>query len=448
MFRYCSSVAFFAMLAFSCSSKNSGDDDNSVATGTGGAAGYQFTGGAPGAGSAPDINAGGSSGASTSPSDRNMETITQDQWDAITAASCTGWNAEGEMVPANIEFIVDTSGSMTDVSKNTTDGRSKWDITRPALEDALNGLPRLTTVGMLLWPNKPTIPNNDTVPYTEPGGVSACVNTAAMVPMDKMGAVGSDHRAALAAALDAVAPLGGTPMADAYNYAIDNNYGNDPLMPGEKYAVLITDGQPTIQLGCMGTGEEKHPVDGQPVLDAISGDYSGSYIKTFVIGSPGSESNSSTGTDMRPWLSQAAQLGGTKASDNCTNAGPNYCHFDMSASADFATGFSAALNNITGQILDCKYTISSTSLTQGQTIDFDKVNVVYQINGSSALGDMKLVGKASDVSCPEDNGWYFDPADPSGKTIQLCPMTCTMIQKDAGAVLNIRGGCAYVPVIA
>jgi hypothetical protein len=376
-----------------------------------------------------------------------MRNITQADWDAMTASSCTGWTAEGEMVPANIEFIVDTSHSMDDVSVNTIDGRSKWQITQTALETALNGLPRLTTVGMLLWPNMATVPNYDTQPYTEPGGVSACVNTAAMVPMDPMGAVGSAQRAALAAALDAVAPLGGTPMADAYNYAINNNYNNS-FMPGEKYAVLITDGQPTIQLGCMGTGQEKYPVDGQPVLDAIKGSYDNLFVKTFVIGSPGSESNSGTGADMRPWLSQAAQLGGTKASDNCTDTGPSYCHFDMSASADFAAGFSAALKNITGQILDCKYTISATALGQGQTIDLDTVYVVYQMNGSSALGEMKLVGKASDVSCPEENGWYFEPADPSGKTIQLCPMTCATIQQDAGAVLNIRGGCAYVPVIA
>jgi hypothetical protein len=447
MFRYCSSVAFLAMLAFSCSSKNSGDDDNTMGTGTGGAAGYQFTGGAPSTGGAPDINAGGSSG-SDSNSEKNLKVINTDDWAKINADSCAGWTAEGEMTPANIEFIVDTSGSMTDVSKNTTDGRSKWEITRVALEDALNKLPRLTTAGMLLWPNKPTIPNSFTEPYKETGGVDACVNVNAMVPLDKMGAVGSDHRVALAAALDAVAPIGGTPMADAYNVAIEKNYGNNTMMAGGKYAVLITDGQPTIQLGCEGTGDERHPVDGQPVLDSIKGSYDGSlFIKTFVIGSPGSESNSSTGADVRPWLSQAAQLGGTKATDNCTDTGPNYCHFDMSQSADFATGFSAALKNITGQILDCKYTINDASL-QGQTIDRSAVNVVYQVNGSNAYGDMKLVGEASDPSCPDDNGWYFDPADPSAMTIQLCPITCAKIQQDAGAVISIRGGCATVVLIA
>lgn len=441
MFKYCSSVAFLALLAFSCSSKKDGDEEEVLGAG----GGYQFaTGGAANTtGGASDV--GGSTG---NTSNKNLLTITQEEWDKINEDSCSGWTAEGEMTPANIEFIVDTSGSMTDISDNTTDGRSKWEITRTALEDALNTLPRLTSVGMLLWPNQMTVPNTWTEPYFNDVGISWCVNTAAMVPMDKMGALGSDHRNALAAGLDAVTPQGGTPMADAYNHAIEQAYptGIAELMAGAKYAVLITDGQPTIQLGCMGTGEEKRPVDETPVLDSIKGALSLVNVKTFVIGSPGSEKQSLTNADGRGWLSEAAQQGGTKASDNCQNAGPNYCHFDMSQSADFATGFSTALKNITGQILDCKYKINESAL-QGQTVDTNLVNVVYQVNGSTEFGDMKLVGKASDEYCVEENGWYLDPADASGKTIQLCPMTCNLIQQDAGAVLNIRGGCDRIVLI-
>ena len=45
MFRYCSSVAFVAMLAFGCTSKNVNNGD--IATGTGGAAYNYGTGGSP-----------------------------------------------------------------------------------------------------------------------------------------------------------------------------------------------------------------------------------------------------------------------------------------------------------------------------------------------------------------------------------------------------------------
>jgi len=433
MFRYCSSVAFMALLAVGCSSnKDDADDDDNLGAGGGG---FQFSGGATSTGGAGNLG-----GTTDIPPDNNLQDITKVDWDAFKAESCTGWSAEGEMVPANIEFIVDTSGSMKDVSINTQDGRSKWDITRTALEEAIKNLPRRTSVGMLLWPNKATVPNHDTEPFLNPGGVSWCVNVDAMVPMNELGASGSDHRNLLAAALAAVVPQGGTPMADAYNYAIENTYGANFLKAGERYAVLITDGQPTIQFGCMGTGEEKRPEDEKPVLDAIAGSLANIRVKTFVIGSPGSEAQSSTGADGRGWLSQAAQNGGTKAADNCQNSGPNYCHFDMSQSADFATGFSSALRAITGQILGCKYKINQAALN-GEEVNPDKVSVLYQVDGSEAYGDMKLVGKATDPNCPEGNGWFFDPDDPNGLTILLCPMTCERVQQDSGAVLDIAGGC-------
>lgn len=203
----------------------------------------------------------------------------------------------------------------------------------------------------------------------------------------------------------------------------------------------------TIQYGCRGSGAELHPVDEQPVLDFIGGALQNNQVQTFVIGSPGSEKNALTNADVRDWLSQAAQNGGTKAADDCQNTGvPSFCHFDMSEAADFATGFAAALKNITGQILDCKFKINDSTL-QGQKVSSDKVNVIYQINGSTALSDWRLVGRASDTNCPEDNGWYLDPSDPTAKTVRLCPLTCEKIQQDAGAVIDIRGGCDTIVVI-
>jgi hypothetical protein len=236
-------------------------------------------------------------------------------------------------------------------------------------------------------------------------------------------------------------------------YAIQKNFAENTFMAGSKYAVLITDGQPTIQYGCRGTGAEKYPVDEAPVIKAIGDAQQLNQVLTFVIGSPGSESQSLTNTDGRGWLSQAAQNGGTKADPNCQNTGvPSFCHFDMSpkstnpAAADFATGFAAALKNITGQILDCKYKINATAL-DGQIVDPETVNVIYEINGSPVITDWRLVGKASDPVCPEGNGWYLDPEDPSGKTVKLCPLTCEKVQQDAGAVIEIRGGCSRIVII-
>ncbi len=420
MTRYCSAVAFFAMLAFACASKNNTDDGTST---TGGNSGFNAT-----TGGSPATTNGGST--SITP-DSGLSVLTQDQYDAINDAACVGWGSEGENSPALIDFVVDTSGSMDDVAPNTSDGRSKWAITSEALQNAVDSLPRQTVVGMLLWPNMQTVPNHN----TDPIDTANCVNEPAMIPLAELGSVGSDQRLRLDNTLAATSPLGGTPMADAYNYAL--GYGMMAYAAiAPRYMVLITDGQPTIQLGCMGTGQEAYPVDFQPVLDSITGAFTTFGVKTFVIGSPGSEHQSSTGADGRASLSEAAKEGQT-APAGCSDNGPTYCHFDMSSAADFATGFADALKIITNQITSCDFYI--TNVPSGQIIDPAALNVIYKINGSSALGDMKLVAPSADDTCPQGNGWYLDPNDSTH--VILCANTCDLIHQDAGAVLDFRGGC-------
>ncbi len=419
MIRYCSSIAFFAMLALACASKKANDGTD---TATGGGGTFVVPG-----------TTGGTSSTNTQPitPTSGLSDLTQDEFNTITDAACVGWSSEGENLPALIDFVVDTSGSMSDIAKNTTDQRSKWAITAEALQNAIDTLPAMTIVGMLLWPNMPTVPNHNTVGID----TANCVNEGAMIPLAALGPSGSGQRSMLDGALAGVAPQGGTPMADAYTYAL--GYGmNASTASGPRYMVLITDGQPTIDLGCMGTGQEAYPVTFQPVLDSISSAWTTFGVETFVIGSPGSEEQSSTHVDGRNLLSEAARAGNTGPAGCSDTGSPQYCHFDMSAAADFATGFTAALQAITGQILACDFHI--TNVPSGQKINQNLLNVIYEVNGSTALGDMKLVAP-SDPSCPQANGWYLDPNDETH--VLLCANTCDLVHKDAGAVLNFRGGC-------
>ncbi len=423
MVRYCSAIALFALFGYSCASKN-GDTGNA---GSGGSA-FGFTGGRSSTAGGSGNNGGGAGSVVNGLSD-----ITQAQLDELTTAACVGWSSEGENSPALIDFVVDTSGSMKDTSTNTN-GFTKWAITASALQQAMDTLPRMTKVGMLLWPNMNTVPNhNDVTGDILP--VETCVNTAAMIPIAPLEALGSGQRTALASALVNVTTSGGTPMADSYNFAYKNGMA-DPNLTGARYMVLITDGQPTIQLGCAGTGAEASPVDFQPVIDLIALAAKESDVKTFVIGSPGSEHQSSTGADGRSLLSAAAQAGNTGPA-GCSDTGPNYCHFDMTTVADFATGFADALANITGQALPCDFRVKDPP--SGSVINSEKLNVVYQVNGSSNIGDIKLVAPAADESCPDNNGWYLDPNDSTH--VILCANTCNMIHKDAGAVIKFTGGC-------
>jgi len=429
MIRYCSSIALIAVFASACASKKV-DDGAGAATGGGG---YQF-------GSGGGSSTGGAGGAAPITATSGFADITPEDQAKLTDSACFGWSSEGENSPALIDFVVDTSGSMAVPAPNTTDGRSKWEITAEALQNAINSLPRMTRVGMLLWPNMPTIPNHNDLTGT-PLEVQACVNTGRMVPIGALDALGSPQRSALSDALSAVDPAGGTPMADAYNYALEYGMAASPLL-GARYMVLITDGQPTIQLGCMGTGEEARPVDFTPVTQSIDAAWNKLKTKTFVIGSPGSENQSSTGADGRGLLSAAARAGNTAAA-GCSDTGPVYCHFDMSTASDFAAGFTSALQNITGQVLSCDFKISS--IPSGSIVDQNKLNVVYKINGSSDLGQMKLVLPSADSSCPQGNGWYLDPDDSTH--VILCGNTCDLIHQDAGAVLSFTGGCAPISLI-
>ena len=155
-------------------------------------------------------------------------------------------------MPAAIDFVVDTSGSMSDVAPNTTTGQSKWAITSTALQNSVNTLPSMTVVGMLLWPNMYTLPNTN----TQAIDTANCVNESAMIPLAALGSVGSSQRTTLDSLLANATPKGGTPMADAYNYALGSGMGAYQVPATARYMVLITDGQPTIQLGCMGRAQK------------------------------------------------------------------------------------------------------------------------------------------------------------------------------------------------
>jgi len=255
-----------------------------------------------------------------------------------------------------------------------------------------------------------------------------------MIPIDLLGAAGSAQRSALAAGLtgpNAAQANGGTPTDDAYEYELANDM-NKCLLPGKRFMVLITDGQPTFLKGCMGTGNTVDPVDYNPVIAAIKGAWDTSGVKTFIIGSPGSEAQASTGADGRGWLSQAAQVGHTPLTPNCSDSGPNYCHFDMSQVPDFAAGFSSALAQIAGQVVSCSYSFPPPP--PGQTLDLDKINVIL----TTGVPEYLLIQRASSSTCT--TGWYLDDSN----NVVLCSDTCTKAKTDTAASLNLLFGCATI----
>jgi hypothetical protein len=308
-------------------------------------------------------------------------------------------------------FLVDLSLSMNEMAPGSQD--SKWIETRDALETAFTALPDGMNVGMTFYPDVPT---NSMPCFDEQLDVT-------------IAALNAGQRTALDMALQNEMPSGSTPTHDAYVYALEQLRAN--TLRGQKYVVLITDGIPTYGLGCTGTGmnNQMPPIDTAPLV-AESGTAMAGGIRTFVIGSPGSEG-------ARMSLSQMASQGGT-ARAGCNDAGPEYCHFDMTTQADFSAALNAALGEVIADIpLTCEFAIPPAPA--GMVLDRNRVNVTYN-DGDGTTTDL---GRDTSGQCSAD-GWDYTP---DGTQIRLCGALCEQVKMDGNASITVVLGCATRPVV-
>ncbi len=440
MSSFFASLGCLGLLALGCSSNNDADRDNG---GVGGSGSVSVTGGSRATGF--DVANAGNGASLTGGKTLATAGIIEN----IANSTCAVTSSELEVPPALLEFVVDVSGSMSNPAPGAG-GQSKWDVTQAALLKAIDSnLPDTTGVGMLLFPNMDTTSNsNDQSNPPILLDTSMCVNTSAIVAVAPLGAAGSKQRADIANCLAKAQVAGGTPTDDAFEYAYSNGL-SPALVTYTNYApfmVLITDAQPTILLHCEGKGSEAYPVDWQPIVTTITAICDATpTVKTFVVGLPGSDAQSATNADGRNWLSQAARAGGTADTPNCDDNGPNYCHFDLTQSQDFASDLATALNEIIKEAVPC--TVKIAPPADGGTPDPNKINVVYEenvINGTPT--QLWLIGQTADTGCANGtaDGWYIDPNDPNQQTLVLCPTTCETVQMDTHAVLNVRQGCRTV----
>ncbi len=406
-------VLFLSMLSLPTFSIACGSDDE----GDAGLGSGASNGSGTGAGGTINVGSGGTTGNGIpGMHDGGTVDLDEDQVDIIEKGACAGWTTEGENLPAVIQLVVDTSLSMREGAPGSRD--SKWEVTRDALLEALEGLSPQTAVGLLFYPNRGTDSGN------QPRPDSACLDAEDMIPIAMMGPDGSQHRDALENAIRRAQPNGATPTHIAYRHALEN--GMRPFMTSaSRFMLLITDGAPTLADGCI--GNPPTVVETQPIIDEISA-AADEGIRTFIIGSPGSEENSMTGGDMRPWLSKAAMEGGTAAA-GCTENGPNFCHMDMTQEPDFAAALREGLGAIAGQLNSCTYAIPNPPA--GQTIDLTQVNLMV-----SSPNGTQLILPDNQGDCSE--GWQLN----SENQIVLCEATCNRVQADVSARVELLFGCA------
>lgn len=318
--------------------------------------------------------------------------------------ACAGQNAGAESAPTVLSLLVDTSGSMNDDAPGARG--SKWTVTRSAVLEALRGMPEDTSVGVIFYPN---VPNNDTQP---------CIRRRTAVGIAELAGNNSQQRQRISRAFQGQSPEGGTPTHDAYEYALSDMSGTRAV--GERFIVLITDGIPTYSLGCVGDGQADDPVDSTPLVDAARA-AAAQGVRTFVIGSPGSD-------DARGSLSRMAEAGGTGTA-GCSHDGPNYCHFDMTRERDLGAGLTNALGIIAGVALGCRYAVPLPP--DGALLDPGKVNVLF----TPPQGPEELIGQSLEGNCSE--GWQYTDDQTQ---IRLCSNTCERVQASEGS-LSLQFGC-------
>ncbi|HLV22631.1 MAG TPA: vWA domain-containing protein [Polyangiaceae bacterium] len=417
-------------LASGCSS-DEGDGDGSGAggngagnaPGTGGAGNGQGSGGvAPGTGGAGASTGGGGFGALTgSGGDGPVD------GGGGFGAECAGEVHEPENGPAVLQLVVDTSLSMNEDAPGAGND-SKWEVTRDALATAIDALSAQTSLGLMFYPNRSTGGSSNT-----PRDLSACVEVDGMVPIAALGEPGSTQRMLIAEALEDARPNGSTPTHDAYKYALDNSM-RTTTFAGSRYMLLITDGVPTYALDCVGSGFPNDPSPTDPIVDEIEA-AAADGIKTFIVGSPGSEDDGNGG-DARPWMSRGAMVGGT-ASMGCSETTEPFCHFDMTQEPDFAAALQGALDAIAGAVVSCNYNIPAVG-SNGDPVDRNKVNVTYTPGGSDTT---ETILYNDDPNCTE--GWRYE----GESQVLLCPDTCSRVQADARASLQVVFGCTREDVV-
>lgn len=346
------------------------------------------------------------------------QSISQASLDAIKESSCAAWQIEPEPLAASLFFVVDASSSMRDSSAEGTNGLPKWDVTRDAIIQAIRQMPDGSQVGALGYPNLVVTDNQ-------------CVNTDALFPAEFLGT----GRDALIAAIEAIQTQTCTPTHDAYNAAVTHVAAADTA--GQQYILLMTDGVPTILEGCdRGGGGCSAAYAGEQamydVMDAVGAAYNEHNIKTFILGSPGSEKHSDTGEDTRWWLSQAAELGGTSPG-NCSHTAEPYCHFDMSVETEFANGLNRALGEIIGMVAQCEYSIPAPP--PGEVLDSSAIHLVLAGGGT----DLVEIYRSPTSDC--QHGWYLD-----GNRVKLCSASCDVVQADALMELQWLFGCGAEPL--
>jgi MYXO-CTERM domain-containing protein len=309
---------------------------------------------------------------------------------------CAELTQTATLTDVNMFISVDISGSMVQ------DG--KWDATKAAFTSFFqDGSAAALNVALRFWPDE----GCDGADCD----VGACAT--AQVPLDSLANVA--HQQALIAEFDAKTPNGNTPMSAALRGAVQWAAAQQQLTPDERNVIiLVTDGDPSACCQTAPPPGELCPADEIPYLATVAGDaWTQDDIPVFVVGLPGSG---------EPTINAIAAAGGTQEGFLITGANPEQ-------------ELLAALLDIAGQAVDCTFPVPAVTDPNG-TLDPRLVRVEFTGEDGSPMLFDKVDGPADCAG----GGWYYDD-DLNPTTITLCPSTCSTVQGDVAAQMDIALGC-------
>lgn len=339
---------------------------------------------------------------------------------------CAQAETSAQLLPNNLLFVVDKSGSMNCNAppsdnecllpeKKVDNEPSKWQSTHAALvgtddpdtERNEQGLFRQLSGDLGLSAGLITFPVDSRCAILPRGDL-----TTDIAPLD----------AAQVEALDSaltLVPEGETPLAGAAIRGLD--VLRERLVSGEltgnSYLVLMTDGVETCQAAALDDLKEYVPI-------ALWG----FDIRTYVIGAPGSEGS-------RALLSQIAHLGGTSRTASCQHeseaATEGDCHIDLTESQDFSGDLAQVFQEL-GQSAQASCAVD---VPQDAFVDPDKVNVVF----STSEGARETIYYDDRDCSTSAHGWQYTSKEQ--ERILVCGQACERLRADPGARLKVVFGC-------
>ncbi|WP_438030694.1 vWA domain-containing protein [Sorangium sp. So ce233] len=388
-------------LASGCSGSNGGtrNDDNSGGSGgmsssgadSGGADSGGAAGGDPSLGGGfmgPDVSGSGGAGGED--------------------GNCGGQQVDAQPRQVHLVLVLDRSESMT---KSWGDS-DRWTMTKGAVGAALDAIQDRMSIGLQLFPTDAHC------------GIEAGMDLSVAV------APGDTSVPAIKRLLDATAPDGATPTADALERALQYlTVGAGSALEGDRYVLLATDGGPNcsddpgltcdaatcttnmdgdcpaVVANCCAGAAADACLDDARTVEQVKA-LSAAGIRTFVVGIPGTSAYAAV-------LDQLAVEGGTATAESS----PRYFEVvDAAALGETLTGITRDL------VRSCELAL------RAEPPDRAKVNVFI---------DDEVLPK------PGDDGWDYDDST-TPPTIVIKGATCEHVKSAGAESVRVEFGCPTV----